>query len=46
MKIQVEMGKPSQAESDAVTRSLQQNQFSLQGMPVEFKVRGHTETGL
>ncbi|WP_248171136.1 S-layer homology domain-containing protein [Paenibacillus silvae] len=40
MKIQVEMGKPFQAESDAVTRSLQQNQFSLQGMPVEFKVRG------
>ncbi|PZT57310.1 S-layer homology domain-containing protein [Paenibacillus silvae] len=40
MKIQVEMGKPSQAESDAVNRSLQQNQFTLQGMPVEFKVRG------
>lgn len=40
MKIQVEMGKPSQAESNAVNRSLQQNQFTLQGMPVEFKVRG------
>lgn len=39
MKLQVEMGKPSQAESDAVNRSLQQNQFTLQGVPVEFKVR-------
>ncbi|WP_205127913.1 S-layer homology domain-containing protein [Paenibacillus amylolyticus] len=40
IKVQVEMGKPTQAANDAVNRAVQQNQFTLEGAPVEFAVRG------
>lgn len=40
MKVQVEIGKPAKAANDAVNRAVQQNQFTLEGAPVEFAVRG------
>lgn len=40
MKVQVEIGKPAQAANDAVNRAAQQNQFTVEGAPVEFAVRG------